>query len=345
MILRLPKIIQLSWWDGRSGRLVVASRHVDARVGTVSTFTSTMSPRFPQELFDHIIDYAEDDDNALKTYSTVCKRWTARSHSHLFNLLCIWEPADLDRWCEGIPPTIDGPSKYVKDLYVCVGTIPFVGEPQSLDPYLDHLSAFTRVVDLTLVGDDVKVHLDTAFQGFSAFRDTLRRLKLQSTSFRFEEVSRIVEFFPNLLALMMLSPMSLPSDKMGEFPPHQRATFPKLQGLEFRPCSKSQPLDHDLLSGFAEASMDLQCLSVVGEVSDPSAVKQLVESSAHSLLELEVSSFGKYCSWRHAHAVLMIHPPVARRTGSHRVRKYPVSRSSRSIAFILRFPLSPRFPH
>ena len=69
---------------------VVPSLHVMLAPGStslVSNFTTTMSPRFPQELFDLIIDHARYDEKALKNYSTVCKRWTVRSHSHFFDVV------------------------------------------------------------------------------------------------------------------------------------------------------------------------------------------------------------------------------------------------------------------
>lgn len=264
-----------------------------------------MSPRFPQELFDHIIDYARYDDYNLKSYSTVCKRWSIRSRSHLFKTLLICRPIRLDQWCEGIPPTLDGPSRYVKELYVQMEVVPLVREPQPLDPYLDHFSALTQVVDLTLIGYRGKMHLDMIFQCFSGFKDTLCHLELTSVSF--QEVSQIVEFFPNLEALIVWSPTSLRFVKEGPLQPHREAVFPRLKSLVFRLSSKAPALEHHLLSGFAEASMDLEALSIVGQVPDPSVIQQLLDSSAQSLAYLCTSPLGRSWSLRCAHSGLTIH--------------------------------------
>ena len=64
--------------------------------------------RFSQELFDYIIDCAGYEYDALETCSTVCRRWTIRSRSHLFKNLYIREPIHPNRWYKGIFATTDG---------------------------------------------------------------------------------------------------------------------------------------------------------------------------------------------------------------------------------------------
>lgn len=250
-----------------------------------------MSPRFPQELFDYIIDNAHYDRKVLKACSTVCKSWTTRSRSHLFELLQFSQPLKLEKWCKGIPPTIDGPSRHVKRLYLDSEDVSFAGEPQSSDPCLDHFTALTQVIELTLIGYDDKVHLDTVFRRFSGFKDTLTCLELMCTSFGFEEVSRIAEFFPNLETLT-IRPPDEPIEESA-FQPLRRATFPHLEGLVFYLSSECPALEHNLLSGFAEASMNLEGLVVLGPVSDISAVQKIVETSAQSLVYLQTSLLGK----------------------------------------------------
>ena len=267
-----------------------------------------MSPRFPQEIFDYIIDYNQHQVKVLKTYSTVCKRWAVRSRSYLFDRLHIRIPADLDLWCQRIPSAIDGPSRYVKVLYIHAGVTPLVCEPRPLDPYLDHFSALTYVAGLILGGyRGSKLRLDVAFQCFSGFKNTLRWLKLTSNSFRFEEISRILEFFPNLETLLLWPPKIRPSDEKEPFQPPGRAVFPRLTRLDFHPISESL-LEHHLLTGFAGASMDLESLTVLGPISDPGVVQKLLDSSAKSLTDLRILPLGKSCSWCYAHTTLIIHP-------------------------------------
>jgi len=211
-------------------------------------------------------------------------------------------------------PTTDGPSNYVTSLYFHSEVVPLVHEPQPLDLYLNHFSAFTHVVALTLDGYRGGVCLDIASQCFSAFRNALRWLKLSSSLFRFGEMSRIVEFFPNIETLLLWSPNALGSDEGEPFPPPLRAVFPRLKDLDIRLRLKTPPLELHLLSGFAEASMDLEEFSLVGSVSDPSVVKKLLDSSAQTLTKLSIPPLGKSSSWCYAHTTLII--PLPRRVQS-----------------------------
>lgn len=127
--------------------------------------TTTMLPRFPQELFDYIMDCARYDENTLESYSTVYKRWSVWSRSHLFERLLLCNPPPhLKQWCENIPPTTDGPPKYMEYIYVQSGVTPLILKPQSLDPYLAHFSALTRVTGLTLDGHRGKIKCSNIFR-------------------------------------------------------------------------------------------------------------------------------------------------------------------------------------
>ena len=116
--------------------------------------------------FDYIIDDAEDQEEILKTFSTVCKRWAVRSRAHLFRYIYFSDPSDPNLWCKAIPPITDGPSNYVESLHFYLNAVLLIHKPQSSDPYLNHFSAFTHLVTLTLAGYRGKVHLDTIFSIF-----------------------------------------------------------------------------------------------------------------------------------------------------------------------------------
>ena len=298
--MRSPEMTQLSRWDmvivnngvaGCLGRIQqkVMPRHY-VIVAAKLLPTTTMSPRFPQELFDYIID--QEDSETLKACSTVCKQWTFRSRRHLFEVLYILIPADLNQWCESIPPAVDGPSKHVKRLIIHRGVVPLIRDPQPLDPYLDHFSALTQVIELELYAHRGPVHLDMMFKCFSGFRNTLQRLRFTACSFRFEEISQIIEFFPNVDTVIMFLP-TLRSDEERPIPPHRPVSFPRIRTLFLDLSTWFPAIEADILSGLAEASMDLDHLSIVGPMSDMSAVQKLVDSTARSLTTLRVSPLGK----------------------------------------------------
>lgn len=254
-----------------------------------------MSPRFPQELFDYIIDYAQDDEETLKIYSVVCKSWSIRSQTHLFERQQFCTLRDLEQWCENIPPTKDGPSKYVKYIHLQTGFPPLVPEPPS-SLSLVHFSALTRVDYLFLFGHRGKLNFDLFAQCCSGFKYSLLLLELSCNSFDFEEIARMVEFFPKLELLVVWGPSSERSGHTGPYQPPRQISFPHLKGLNFDLQGPTPELDNHILSGFAKASMNLVDISFVGTAIDLALAQELLNSSAHSLISLEVSPLGKPCS-------------------------------------------------
>ena len=259
-----------------------------------------MSPRFPQEVFDYIIDYAKDhvaDPQALlRTFSVVCTRWAARCRRHRFDIIFICNPRQLARWCEAIPPTIDGPSNYVTRLLIQSEGLPLVDEPIPLDPYLPHFSVLTRVTRLSLWSHRGRAHLDMIFQCFAAFRNNLNSLDLSENAFGFEEMSRIVEFFPNLEVLQVVIPRLDPADKDRQFPPLRRASFPRLKKLNLHLFSMHPALEDNIVAGFAEASVNLETIFITGKVHNLGLIQKLLDSSAQSLTYLRLIPMGKFCS-------------------------------------------------
>jgi hypothetical protein len=126
--------------------------------------------------------------------------------------------------------------------------------------------ALTNVTVLELFAYHGKAHLDMMFRCFSAFKDTLVWLRLSKISFGFEEMSWIVEFFPKLDSLDLWKPNGRNSGEVGPFQPPRRAVLPLLKSLDIQLVSSTLLLELYLLSGFAEASVDLKTLSVIGSV-------------------------------------------------------------------------------
>ncbi|KAJ7578269.1 hypothetical protein C8J56DRAFT_750705, partial [Mycena floridula] len=50
---------------------------------------SAMFSRFPNEIYDTIIDDVKDDPEVLPSGSLVCRAWLPRCRHHLFSLLSI----------------------------------------------------------------------------------------------------------------------------------------------------------------------------------------------------------------------------------------------------------------
>lgn len=252
-----------------------------------------MSPRFPQEIFDHIVDQYPREIY-LKNYSLVCKAWSDRCRPYLFESIQL-SRSNWERWTKIIPPTLDGPSKYVLQIHIFAGVVPIVPDIRPLDSYIDHFSAFTQVIDLILVDHrGMPIHFDMLFQCLSALKDTLGSLTLWQNSYTFNEMSRIVEFFPNLQQLTIRAPIR-PKEKSFSFPPPQKASFPKLKDLFFFATSGFPDMCDHLISGLGQASMNLETITLTGKPYKAAAVQPLLDSSADSLSFVCMPPLGRSC--------------------------------------------------
>lgn len=73
----------------------------------------------------------------------------------------------------------------------------------------------------------------------------------------------MVELFPNLDVLIVRVPCSLRSG-ISSFQPPRKVSFPSLKALYLHFSAFTPELDNNILSGFAQASMTLQLLSITG---------------------------------------------------------------------------------
>lgn len=222
------------------------------------------------------------------------KSWALRSRSHIFDRIFFTLPRYLERWCTEIPLTTDGPSKYVRSLYFSTGTIPFVNEPQALDPYLAHFSALTRVRDLTLVGYRDEVQWDMVFQCFSGFKNNLLQLQLKCNLFGFNEISRMIEFFPNIQVFCLWGPGPPKLHENGPSQPPRQASFPGLTDLHLHMDAPNPLYENHIFSGFAKASMpNLEALGITGKFADPTVAQELLDSTAQTVRYLGLTLLGK----------------------------------------------------
>ena len=263
-----------------------------------------MPPRFPQEIFDEIIDQAVTIEmnlvESLRAHSLVSKGWLNRSRSIRFEEVLFHQPTDLERWCEKISPSPDGPGRYVKTLEILSGVIPLVSDPQQLEKYIDHFTSFTQVENLILAHHKKEVHFDAIARCFSGFRNSVLFLEVNNSSFSFDELSQIMELFPNLVTMMcQYANLGRPSEDVQINPPRQ-ASFKSLSALylvlTFEGRQKLE-FDQHLLSGFTKASMEnLELLGVRGKVPDLLPVQELVNSKANTLTTLRVQPLGRFRS-------------------------------------------------
>ena len=103
----------------------------------------------PQETVNEVIGYLREEGSALRSLSTVAKRFTEECRRHLFASIHIDSEEKAARWCDTIPPGEDRLSKHVRFLYVdtwsggstCISILR--GHPA-------HLRSFTQVKHLSI---------------------------------------------------------------------------------------------------------------------------------------------------------------------------------------------------
>ena len=181
------------------------------RDGQSPSTTTTIMPRLPQELIDHITDYIHPwDTRTLIACSLVCTQWSVRNRKHLFMQVELCSQGDLERWRAHIRPGPSGPSSFVEDLSLLDSSIsmsspwqrhphvPLI-QPSTLSNATSHLQSFSRLQALRIVGWDTFAveaplmlhHLGPLPQ--TATRLTLRRIYIYASAF-----ATFVSHFPRL---------------------------------------------------------------------------------------------------------------------------------------------------
>jgi len=99
---------------------------------------------FPQELVDMVIDKlaeklapGQEPGPGISNYSTVSRRWLARTQKHHFRFIHFTGQVELEMWRETIEPDPSGVSQYV----CCI----MWENISTLEGFGEHIRAFTRV--------------------------------------------------------------------------------------------------------------------------------------------------------------------------------------------------------
>ena len=74
-------------------------------------------PRFPPELFDHIVDLLHDHRGTLKQCCLTSKSWVPRTRKHLFGEIVFQFPVDIDTWKQMFPDPSNSPAYYARSLF------------------------------------------------------------------------------------------------------------------------------------------------------------------------------------------------------------------------------------
>ena len=75
-------------------------------------------PHLPAEMLDHIVDYLQDTEDALRSCCLVSKSWIPRTRKYLFGDIVFYTAERLASWKEMFPDPSTSPACYAKFLAV-----------------------------------------------------------------------------------------------------------------------------------------------------------------------------------------------------------------------------------
>ena len=171
----------------------------------------------PQETLNHIVAHLRGEDRALRSLSLVDRRLTEECRIYLFSSVRIDSPMKLHRWCDAISPGKDGPSRYVRSLYMKWS---WTSSPRSLHDHMDHLRSFSRLEHLQIrplhLGEFSGRGLMYWFGHFS----TIRSIYTQITGSP-RAMHNFLALFPLLETTIIIAPdIRLEEEDSLEFPNH-----------------------------------------------------------------------------------------------------------------------------
>jgi hypothetical protein len=234
-----------------------------------------MSPSFPPEILDYIVDQLHDDPIALKACCVTSKSWIHRTQKHLFACVEFSAPPYVGVWKQTFPDPSHSPAYHTRSLSIRGLSLITAADPGAGD----WIRAFHNVVHLHLEGllMDHRVSL-VSFHGLSP---TLRSLSLRSIS---PEVSDLICSFPLLEDLALVS-TGLWGDTWGT-----PSTSPKLTGSlrlrSIRGIHSAARLLLDLPGGLHFAKITVKC-----HTGDVKPTMDLVSRCSDTLESLEVSYY------------------------------------------------------
>jgi hypothetical protein len=235
-----------------------------------------MSPSFPPEILDIVVNQLRDEPTALKACCVVSKSWIHRTRKHLFASVELRAPnSHIEQWKKKFPDPSNSPAHHTRSLSI-YGLSVITAEDADTS---DRIRTFHNLVHLHLecLVVDQQVSL-TPFHGLSS---TLRSLSLRAISL---EVLDLICSFPLLedLALALLG--------YGSEGWNTPSTSPKLTGsLELRAFGEIRPAIRRLSGlpgGLHFTKVTIACLN-----EDIRSTMELVSRCSDTLESLAIYHF------------------------------------------------------
>lgn len=162
-------------------------------------------PRFPAELFDHIVDLLQDSRDALKSCCLTSKSWIPSTRKHLFAEVEFDDAEDVESWKIAFPNPSTSPAVYTKALYV--GSFCAVLATDAEEG--GWMSSFSQVVHLEISTDE---HANFNFTLLHGFSPVLKSLNVTFFKFQSSQIFDLICSFPLLEDLFVSMRLRNPTD-------------------------------------------------------------------------------------------------------------------------------------
>ena len=237
-----------------------------------------MSPPFPSEIFDLIIDFLHDESDALKACCLVSKSWVHRTRKHLFARVKFSSKSLFTLWQKTFPDLSKSPAHYTRSLSIHTSEVAIPGDA-SVD---DRIRTFSGVVllhvEIVDTGNNVSL---VPLHGLSPTLKSIRvhcRLFIPSS-----EIFSLVCSFPLLEDLTLDAPEDISEVDEWIVP----STSPKLTGyLDLKMYGGIRPAVRRLLE--LPSGLHFSKISVLCVREDVESMMDLVSKCSDTLKSLSI---------------------------------------------------------
>ena len=242
-------------------------------------------PDLPQETLDSIVDFLDEETEALKQCCLVAKSWVPRARKHLFDFVEFYTENHIEAWKKTFPDPSNSPACCAHTLLVdCAENVTAADAAEG-----GWIPTFSRIVCLILDSEE-------GVAPFLRLSPTLKSISLTFTSLPISEVFTFICSFPFLEDLTLTGDHAYLEDDGSNGPQiFAPSTSPALTGsleLEVGPgIDDLARLFLDLPGGLRFKRLAVAWLEAEGF----HYIQELVAACSGTLEDLDLASSGAVC--------------------------------------------------
>ena len=154
----------------------------------------------PPEIWDHIVDFLQDEPETLKQCCLVSKSWVPRTRRHLFAIVRFDTPGDIETWKKTFPDPSSSPAHHTHTLFLnCLEAV--TAADAAKDGWIQ---TFSSVACLEIIRRSEDRDSEMDFTPFQKFSPTLRSLDVTSAFIRHSQIIDLIHYLPLLEDLTLV---------------------------------------------------------------------------------------------------------------------------------------------